>query len=130
MMMEKTYLVAFGELFGFLNKHGLYQQLSNVSGFAALSRLELQHSKDITYQEMLERFDGTWWEVEIPIHNETSYRCTYVADSLKDALRLKPGINLSPWSSSYELLEMSWDDTEDYEDDNEDTNFIESLGML
>jgi hypothetical protein len=45
-----------------------------------------------------EKFAGTWWEVQLDSQNVPSH-CVYVADSLLDALRLRPDIDISFWSA-------------------------------
>lgn len=128
-MMNNSYLVPFGELLDFLNKHRLHHEKSHISGISVLIGYENRHVGNVSDQDAFERFHGTWWEVIIPAGREFLPRCIYVADSLRDALRLKPGINLSPWSSSSDLLEQFSDDAEDWSEEVDFLDYAEMIGI-
>ena len=52
--------------------------------------------------DLFEKLSRTWWEVEIAGENHIPLQCSYVADSLQDALRLRPDINTSYWCNTDE----------------------------
>jgi hypothetical protein len=53
---------------------------------------------------LYEKYDGTWWEVtfdDFPDYiGHASPRCVYLADSIQDALRLRPQTGDSYWQNA------------------------------
>jgi hypothetical protein len=122
-MMEISYLVPFEDLFEFFIRYRLWDKLSDNHHLKTLIQ-EQFCNPSIENQEAFEKFRRTWWEVSIPDNSSLLSQCIYVADSLRDALRLKPGINLSPWASSFEQLELEFDDSEDWIEEIDFTNSL------
>jgi len=83
--------------------------------------LTVHYSDALTaHDELDERLRNTWWEIRWPDGaKSTRPTCRYLADSLRDALRLRPSIPLSAGSvlnntgrDFLELLDL-WEDEED-----------------
>jgi len=102
-MKTKTYLMPFDRIIRILE--------SNIVKSEYISERKEHLSKYSQFcirqpfapsDELLEKFDGTWWEVEFGTQEQTLSRCFYLADSLQDALRLRPGIDTSFWCGTTE----------------------------
>jgi hypothetical protein len=122
-MTERAYLVAFDELLEFLVKHRLWNKQAHITSINQLTLLKGYETNNNEDQSFIERFQGTWWEVSIPVNNEILPKCAYVADSLTDALRLKPNVALSRWSCSFERVEDNFISQEDWAEEFEPLDF-------
>lgn len=122
-MTERSYLVAFEELFEFLVRHRLCDNLSHIPSINRLTQLKKHELNSNEYHEFIERFRGTWWHVTFPVNKRLTPQCAYVADSLTDALRLKPDIALSPWSCCFETQDDHFTSKESWEEEFEPANF-------
>ncbi len=60
-------------------------------------------------RQLYEKYSGTWWEVTFDdfsgIVVESSPVCVYLADSLQDALRLRPQTNESYWQNALKYFD-------------------------
>ena len=113
-MKGKSYLVPFEDLFGFLTRYKLLEKLSQTAVYNAVQNQ--QHEMNLIGGQK-ERYHDTWWEVFVPTASDVIPRCVYVADSLKDALRLRPNINISHWSCSFETSDQYLSRTEGWEEE-------------
>lgn len=75
-----------------------------------------------SFQEWMEKYQRTWWEVlwfvpESSRQEWTIKQCVYIADSLSDAIRLRPHLSISFQSFSPAQLEDAFEDIGDWEED-------------
>ena len=75
-------------------------------------------------EEWVEKYQQTWWEViwTIPASADSPWRiqqCLYVADSLSDAVRLRPYLDISFRSFTQEQLETAFEENGDSPFDND-----------
>ncbi len=82
------------------------------------------------FQEEFEKFHGTWWEVQIqsaPCPDSTPLieQCLYTADSLSDAVRLKPHLEISFQALTAARIENAFDENQDWMDEPEENERIE-----
>ena len=102
-MKARTYLMSFERLVEFLQDNGI-----SIDGRLAMSlpappsRLVCSGQAVVLSNDLFEKFFGTWWEVELSIEDHTPLRCFYLADSLQDAFRLRPEIDVSYWCDAEE----------------------------
>ena len=111
-MKTDSYLMSFDELVRYLEETGI----KNWHGVLTLHAGDSGAAGD----ELNERLRNTWWEICWPDNPKTKQPiCRYLADSLRDALRLRPSISLSASSalnhSGPEFFDMFdlWQDEED-----------------
>ncbi len=111
-MTRNAYLMTFEEMRQEFTRNGL-------TCWAGIIAPQPDSRILITEQELNEKLKNTWWEVDwtagVP-------RCRYLADSLRDALRLRPQINLTPsFRSAVHWISLldEW-----YDEVNEDTEFL------
>ena len=67
--------------------------------------------------DAIERFRGTRWQVNFPYNKKKAPDFYYVADSLRDALRLRPELDMSYWSCSTESANDFAFSTNDWADE-------------
>lgn len=97
-MKTKTYLMMFEQLIELLGcDYSTGSQLAD-STLSKIGADFIDRSALWESEVLLERLASTWWEVEVNLHDQPS-RCLYVADSLVDAIRLRPHIDVSFWST-------------------------------
>lgn len=96
-MMSNSSLMSFESLVDYLGRHGFMDKLDMVLQIRQSSAgIGLAPtSKDLS-GEYYERFTNTWWEVCWPFPQKVNQLpcCRYLADSLPDALRLRPNISI------------------------------------
>jgi hypothetical protein len=97
-MELRSRLVPFEELIPLLKRYGLTERLDEIMKLKVFSAgASRNHPEPLLSEECREKYSGTWWEIIWPLpRNSTSPLCCfYVADSLRDALRLRPQADLS-----------------------------------
>jgi hypothetical protein len=75
-----------------------------------------------SFQEWLEKYQRTWWEVLWSVSEADGkgwaiQQCLYIADSLTDAIRLRPHMTISFQSFSPTQIESAWEDQPDWEEE-------------
>ena len=97
-MKSQTYLMSFERMLRILQENGINIERSLVMRMTSPpSRLVCNGQAVVLSNDLCEKFLGTWWEVELAGDDEIPSRCFYIADSLQDALRLRPHIDTSYW---------------------------------
>lgn len=97
-MKGKTYLMSFERMVRFMQDNGVaIDSRLMVSYPSTPSRLMCDGQTVVLSNDLFEKYLGTWWEVELADDEQQPARCYYLADSLQDALRLRPGIDTSYW---------------------------------
>lgn len=97
-MKARTYLMSFEQVIQLLRENELsFESRMIVSLPTVPSRLMCSGQTVILSNDLVEKFPGTWWEVELASENRMPLRCFYLADSLQDAFRLRPDIDTSYW---------------------------------
>jgi hypothetical protein len=113
-------LLPFEELIPLLRRYGLGDRLDDILKLKVFSAGVSRNQPDpLLSDECREKYSGTWWEVLWPLpQNSTSpICCFYVADSLRDALRLRPKADLSFCTENFtHYLTQVCEWTEDYEE--------------
>jgi len=100
--MSHLSLMPFEALIDYLSSHGFADQLDTIMRIKCLSSSGSPHHQtapDLS-DECNEKFMNTWWEVCWPFSKKNPShppQCLYVADSLRDALRLRPHIDVTFW---------------------------------
>lgn len=123
-MQAEKYLMSFGQMIRLVDYHR-----EDISGLQVMNynfpstQISDCGQSIVLSNELFEKLDGTWWEVEVSgSHGTKAIRSCYLGDSLQDALRLRPGIDMSYWcemtdSKSDFLAEINrWADEECYVD--------------
>lgn len=77
-----------------------------------------------SFGEWMEKYQRTWWEVlwSAPAaagEEWTIQQCLYIADSLSDAIRLRPHMTISFQSFSARQIEFTMDNEQDWEQEKE-----------
>jgi len=102
-MKSQTFLMSFERLLRLLAEHNMRIDNSMRTPFSTPRNRRICMGQSVlTANDICEKFFGTWWEVELTAEDRCPLRCFYVADSLQDALRLRPGINTSYWCETDE----------------------------
>lgn len=102
-MMLQTYLMSFGQMVQLLEENGVrVDHLLALTAQAVPSRMICNNQTVEVGHDLFEKLVGTWWEVELSNIRKTPSQCAYLADSLQDALRLRPEIDTSYWCSASE----------------------------
>lgn len=60
-------------------------------------------------RQLYEKYSGTWWEVTFDNSSgdvSDSSMCVYLADSIQDALRLRPKTNESYWQNALKYFDQ------------------------
>ena len=117
-MMLQTYLKSFGQMVQLLEENGVkVDHLLALTAQAAPSRMICNGQTVEVGHDLFEKLVGTWWEVELNDIRKTPSQCAYLADSLQDALRLRPEIDTSYWCSDADTIQTFLDEIEDWVDD-------------
>lgn len=99
-MKAKTYLMSFEQLIQFLENNTMNTvKLPAINLPPFYQQLMERNQSAVLTCDLFEKFDRTWWEVELSDEGKILSQCFYVADSLQDALRLRPDIDTSYWCS-------------------------------
>lgn len=97
-MKARTYLMSFERMVRFLQDDGVViDGRLMMSDPSVLSDLMCAEHALTQVGDLFEKFLGTWWEIELGCGRQRLARCYYLADSLQDALRLRPDIDTSYW---------------------------------
>jgi len=102
-MESQSRLLPFEELISLLSRQGFAQRLEMIMKVRVFSdEGSRNHPMPVISDECREKYSGTWWELLLPLPQDYTapLHCFYVADSLRDALRLRPRTNLSFWANS------------------------------
>ena len=122
-MHGEKYLMSFEQMIQLVDYHR-----EDISGLQVMnynfpsSEISNGGQSIVLSNELFEKLDGTWWEVELSGRNHKTLKSCYLGDSLQDALRLRPGIDMSYWcemagSKAAFLAEINrWADEECYVD--------------
>lgn len=100
--MSRLSLMPFEALIDCLSSHGFTDKLDTIMQIRRFSSSNVPHhqtSLDLS-DECYEKFMNTWWEVYWPFpkaNPSNPPQCLYLADSLRDALRLRPNIDIAFW---------------------------------
>lgn len=122
-MEYRSSLLPFETLVSFLNQNGFSDKLDTIMHIKSHDAMDFQpmDNNQIT-KEYLEKFRDTWWEVLWPAteSNNLAPQCRYLADSLRDAMRLRPGIDISMLADkagyfvNYLMQIEDWEQDEEY----------------
>ena len=106
-MKARSYLMSFEQMTRLLQENGISIDSRLVMNFPTQpSRLMCSVQRVFMQDDLLEKFFGTWWEVEIPSGDQMPSRCLYLADSLQDAFRLRPDIDTTYWCNVEDPFEF------------------------
>ncbi|MGH2270716.1 hypothetical protein ACQ9LF_02845 [Anaerohalosphaeraceae bacterium U12dextr] len=115
-------LLPFEKLVDFLTQNGFSEKLDTI---LHIKSLHIRHSHQADHnqitEECLEKLKGTWWELQWPTPDSDNItpQCRYLADSLRDAMRLRPGIDISLLADKTSLFVNYLMEIEDWEQDEE-----------
>lgn len=116
MMKSRTFLMSFERMIKLLHEGSLEVN--------CLPAIDLNFSQykyfddDLSVSlknDLSEKFTGTWWEVQLNHQMKIPSYCSYLADTLQDALRLRPDI--SYWCSTSENGTQFLDEIEGWQED-------------
>lgn len=97
MMKTQTYLMSFSQMIELLRESGHVVSQSQIMDLRAVQyRLYCNGELVILSNDLFEKLNGTWWEVKLNAQSIVP-ECNYLADSLQDALRLRPQIDTTYW---------------------------------
>lgn len=97
-MQPKTYLMSFERMIQLLRDHGVQVGPSRIMSLTTTPSKLLCRGRQVTLSnDLFEKLMGTWWEVQLSRRGRVPSECIYLADSLQDALRLRPGIDTAYW---------------------------------
>ncbi len=124
-MMSHSSLMPFESLIDYLSSHGFANRLDAIMQIRRLHfDSNLQNPKSLNLSdECCQKFANTWWEVCWPSPKadlSNPPQCMYLADSLRDALRLRPNINIMFWPDrpkSFAKYLICNDDWSEYDDE-------------
>lgn len=120
-MAGKSYLVIFEQMVDlFSNNNNPIVPIESKKSRTDINRNALYFVGD----DATEKFRGTWWQVRIPYNRSESPEFQYVADSLRDALRLKPELDISYWSCSAKSTHDFVDSTNDWLDEPDEMELL------
>jgi hypothetical protein len=91
-------LLPFETLVAFLSQNGFSEKLDAIMHLKSLDTMNSQQvDNNQIKEEYREKLRDTWWEVQWPATDSDNLapQCRYLADSLRDAMRLRPGIDIS-----------------------------------
>ncbi len=121
-MKYRSSLLPFDTLVALLNQNGFSDKLNAIMHIKPFDTMppQLIDNNQIT-EECRERLRDTWWEIQWPATDSDflAPECRYVADSLRDAMRLRPGIDISLLADKSSLFVNYLMEIEDWEQDEE-----------
>jgi hypothetical protein len=127
--MESQFrLLPFEELILLLSRYGFTDRLETVMKIRVFSAEESwNHKMPVLSDECREKYSGTWWEICFPLpQNSTApLHCLYVADSLRDALRLRPRADLSFWANSSQTPTQFLNQTQEWLEEMEEVEMLD-----
>jgi hypothetical protein len=122
-METQLYLLPFEVLLTLLQQRGFANNLDTIFKIRVFSNgVDLGQEMLELSEECREKYRDTWWEVVWPQpHNKSSLpQCFYVADSLRDALRLRPRTDISFWANPAETLTQYLAQTKEWFEETEE----------
>ncbi|HML76659.1 MAG TPA: hypothetical protein PKB02_19365 [Anaerohalosphaeraceae bacterium] len=121
-MEYRSSLLPFETLVAVLNQNGFSDKLDTIMHIKSFDMMHAQQidNNQIT-EEYRERLRDTWWEVLWPAKDTDNLtpQCRYLADSLRDAMRLRPGIDISLLADKSGSFVNYLMEIEDWEQDEE-----------
>jgi hypothetical protein len=127
-MEPRFRLLPFEGLISLLKQHEFVDRLDRVLKIRVFSPDETSgvETPELS-DECREKYSGTWWEVRWPLPQNSGRppECFYVADSLRDALRLRPRADLSFWANSSESLTQYLAQTQDWLEEMEEAEMLD-----
>lgn len=123
-------LLPFEELIPLLQRYGLGDRLEKILKLKVFSAgVSSNQPQPLLSDECREKYSGTWWEVIWPLPNNStaSSCCFYVADSLRDALRLRPRADVSFWAKCSDNISQYLVQTQDWMEDLEEMEDLEKI---
>lgn len=121
-MEYRSSLLPFETLVAVLNQNGFSDKLDTIMHIKSFDMMHAQQidNNQIT-EEYRERLRDTWWEVLWPAEdtNNLTPQCRYLANSLRDAMRLRPGIDISLLADKSGSFVNYLMEIEDWEQDEE-----------
>jgi hypothetical protein len=127
-MESRFRLIPFEELISLLSRHGFAERLETVMKMRVFSVEDSRnHPRPVLSDECREKYSGTWWELLLPLPRDytTPPHCFYVADSLRDALRLRPRNDLSFWANSSQTLAQFLNQTREWLEEMEEVEMLD-----
>jgi hypothetical protein len=129
-MRHYSSLLPFETLIDYLSCHGFADNLDSIMQIKVSSSGGALRSQrlPVLSDEYREKFMNTWWEVCWPFPKATPSnppQCLYLADSLRDALRLRPNIDTTFWSNKSESFAEYLKQTEEWLEEAEEFEFAE-----
>ena len=119
-MEYRSSLLPFETLVAVLNQNGFSDKLDTITHIKSLDTMFAQQvdNNQIT-EECREKLRNTWWEVLWPTDESDNLapECRYLADSLRDAMRLRPGIDISMLAGKFGSFIHYLMEIEDWEQD-------------
>ena len=117
-MKTQRYLMSFERMVQLLRDRGVKVDASQIMGLQATPSHLLCNGRIVVFaDDLFEKLGGTWWEVELSCQGERPSQCMYLADSLQDAMRLRPEINTSYWGSLDETVSDFLADVNEWAED-------------
>jgi hypothetical protein len=127
--MESQFrLLPFEELISLLSQHGFTDRLAMVMKMRVFSEEgSRNHPIPALSDECREKYSGTWWEILLPLPQDYTapLHCFYVADSLRDALRLRPRTDLSFWANSSQTPTQFLNQTQEWFEEMEEAEMLD-----
>jgi hypothetical protein len=127
-MESRFRLLPFEELISLLSRHGFAERLEMAMKMRVFSAQESPNRKTpVLSDECREKYSGTWWEIGFPLPQNSGQRlqCFYVADSLRDALRLRPRADLSFWADSSQTPTQFLNQTSEWIEEMEEVEMLD-----
>lgn len=117
-MKNKTYLMSFEEIIQYLESRNVDIERIEISSLQA-PRCFVRYGDQsvMVSSDLFEKFKGTWWWVEMSDEKNTVSQCCYLADSLQDALRLRPDIDAFYWCNVADHVSRFVSEVIDWEED-------------
>lgn len=121
-MEYRSSLLPFETLVAVLNQNGFSDILDTIMRIKSFDVMHAQQiDNDQITKEYREKLRDTWWEVLWPAEDSDNPapQCRYLADSLRDAMRLRPGIDISMLADKSGSFVNYLMEIEDWEQDEE-----------
>jgi hypothetical protein len=106
--------MSFERMVQFLEGKGVAVDNSLITRLHAFQSKYYCGNRTVLSNEVFEKFIGTWWEIELPDNDTLLPRCIYLADSLRDAFRLRPDIDTSFWLDKENTTSQFLSEIEDW----------------
>jgi hypothetical protein len=122
-MESQLHLLSFEVLLSLLRQRGFANRLDTIFKIQIFSDgIDLGREMLEMSETCREKYRDTWWEIVWPQpYDKTSPpQCFYVADSLRDALRLRPRTDISFWANPTETLAQYLAQTKEWFEETEE----------